>query len=166
MKKFSIITSLIAVAALSACSHSEPEVNRMIENNGQYWQRINVSSALYLRGPKAQQALNVDIAKCVNEINTLHRVGAIRNGFPAENLPDGSIPDKFTPEGQMAIWNTPEHDGNRLYEHLDYHDFDSCMTYQGWERIKYIPYNVAENAKDVYYETMLGEKRRTYNMQK
>ncbi len=166
MKKFSfILTSTLSAAVLASCTPNVP-TEKLIEANGQYWQRIDVASALYLRGPKAQQTLNEDIARCVTDINTLARVGAIKEGFPADRLPNGRIPDEYTPEGQLARWNTPKKDGNKYYEHLQYHDFEGCMTFKGWERIKYVPYGVSEEAKNVYYEVMIGERRRTKAHQK
>ncbi len=146
-----IFAALISVTALAACANVPPEAK--VKHAGQYWQRADTTSALYQRGPKAQQMLNQDITNCVVSIRELEKLGAIRERIPADGTPDPS-----TPEGHMAQWETPERKGYMYHEHLDYHDFETCMASNGWERIKHVPYKVAEEAQGVYIETITGRK--------
>ena len=51
---------------LSACA---PVVDKdALYDNAQFWQRQNVTETAYMEGPKVQQALHRDIARCVVEI--------------------------------------------------------------------------------------------------
>lgn len=159
-KKFLFIAA--AAVSLTACA-SEPSLEKMLEDKqGQYWQRISSSSAIYNRGPKAQQMLHKDIARCIVELNELAKVNAIREAVPANGIPPAGNPlDPKTPAGQLAHWDTPERDGDLRYEHLEFHDFETCMRYKGWERIAYVPYDVQKRSKDTYYETIMQQKRRS-----
>ncbi len=124
-------------------------INDDIEERGQYWQRVHASSALYLRGPKAQQMLNRDIARCVTELRELERLGAVKDAIP-EYL-DGLVLSKD--EAKLAGWDTPERDKELFAEHSDYIDFEGCMLAKGWERIKYVPFDIAEQAQENYKRT-------------
>ncbi len=138
--RFSLTLGVLATLALPACSSaSKPEIGE-----SQYWQRVSASSAAYIRGPKAQQILNRDIARCVVELRELERLGSITSAIPTDS--HGRILD---PAHDLSAddWDTPERDGALLAEHGDYHDFDSCMLTGGWERIKYVPFDVAEKAQ-------------------
>lgn len=139
--------------ALSACA-SEPKME-----DAQYWQRSSATSALYLEGPKAQQGLHQDIATCTNEINELVRIGAVRRAIPAETV-NGQVVDPNTPAGRMAGWDTPQRDGYLYAEHSDYHDFETCMSAKGWERVEYLPYTTADRARQEYLENMNKDKKR------
>ena len=55
-----------ALVLLSVPAYAE-SINDRIDALGQYWQRVNSSSTIFLRGPKAQQILNRDIARFDNE---------------------------------------------------------------------------------------------------
>ena len=66
--KFKIST--LALLSLSTLSLAACQVPPKLED-AQYWQRKNATSALYLRGPKAQQTLHQAIANCVTEIDEL-----------------------------------------------------------------------------------------------
>ncbi len=121
-------------------------VNDEIEQKGQYWQRVHASSAIYLQGPKAQQMLNRDIARCVVELRELERLRALRNAIP--EYVDGVVLEET--EARLAGWDTPERDKELFAEHTDYSDFEGCMSANGWERVKYVPYDVAEQANENY----------------
>lgn len=154
----------IAAAALTvtACSSNHKLENKLDDKQGQYWQRVSSSSAIYNRGPKAQQMLHTDISRCIVELNEMAAVGAIREAVPADGIPPSGDPlDPKTPAGQLAHWDAPERDGDLRHEHLEYHDFETCMRYKGWERIAYVPFDVQKRSKDVYYETITGQKRRS-----
>lgn len=130
-------------------------VNDDIEKMGQYWQRVSTSSALYLRGPKAQQMLNRDIAKCVVELRELERLGAVRDAIP--EYAEGLVMSEE--EARLNGWDTPERDRDLYAEHEDYIDFEGCMLSKGWERIKYVPYDTAGQAQENYKRTHVEYRR-------
>ncbi len=121
-------------------------VNDAIEKKGQYWQRVHSSSTLYLRGPKAQQLLNRHIAQCVTELRELERLGAVKNAIP--HYAEGYVMSED--EAKLAGYDTPERDKELFAEHSDYIDFEGCMMARGWERIKYVPYDVVARANENY----------------
>ncbi len=139
---------LLMALTISVSFPASAGINKRLEESGQYWQRVHTSSALYLRGPKAQQMLNRDIARCVVELRELERLGAVRDAIPeyAANLVLSED------EARIAGWDTPERDEDLFVEHADYTDFEGCMLYRGWERIKYVPFDVAEQARENYKE--------------
>ncbi len=150
------VLSLSALAALSAC-HVPPKLE-----NAQYWQRKNATSALYLRGPKAQQTLHKDIADCTTEINELARLGPIRESIPADTRA-GRVPAAGSPEATLRKWDTPKRDGALYSEHFDYTDFESCMDYKGWERVENLPFEQAIDARGDYLENVYGYRYQTNN---
>lgn len=163
MKKFSfaLVLSGVALMALGACDHQPSTKSQLEAANGQYWQRAETTSAIWQRGPKAQQTLHRDIAHCTTEIKELQRLGALRAQTPAEPDANGNMPKAGTPESKLAAWDTPERDGYLYAEHSNYHDFETCMQAGGWERVEYLPYDVATEARETYIDTILTEKRRT-----
>lgn len=146
-----LLLCLPVAAMLAAC-----QVPAKLEN-AQYWQRKNATSALYLRGPKAQQTLHQDIATCVNEISELERVGPLREIIPADTH-NGKVPDRNSADGRLKKWDTPKRDGYLYAEHFDYTDFEGCMDYKGWERVETLPYERAKISRDEYMETLYGYK--------
>jgi len=140
-RRFSLSLATASLLAITACT-AEPQAGNL--DHSQYWQRVSASSATYLRGPKAQQILNRDISRCVTELRELERLGTLKDAIPAH--PSGRVLDPDEKRGADS-WDTPERDGHLLAEHTDYHDFDSCMRAKGWERIKYVPYDIDEEAK-------------------
>jgi hypothetical protein len=129
-----------------------------------FWQRASSTSALYMQGPKAQQILHRDIARCVTEIRELQRLGSLRETMPGE-LRDGQVPDPSTPQGSIDQWETPSRDGSLRSEFLDFHDFETCMDDKGWERVEHVPYSVAEQGREIYVETILEEQYQTKTKQ-
>ncbi len=147
----SLLLSVPVVALLAACQIPAPL------EDAQYWQRKNATSALYLRGPKAQQTLHQDQATCVNEISELERLGPIREILPADTQ-NGKVPDPNSADGRLKKWDTPKRDGYLYAEHFNYTDFEGCMDYKGWERVENLPYERAKFARDDYMETLYGYK--------
>lgn len=140
--------------AVTACE-TRPKLE-----DAQYWQRKNATSALYLRGPKAQQTLHVDIATCVNEISEFERIAPLREAIPADT-DNGKVPDLNTPSGSLKKWDTPKRDGAIYAEQFDYTDFEGCMTYKGWERVENLPYALADRSRQEYLNTIYGEEYQT-----
>lgn len=149
-----LIASFSALAITAACQ-ATPKLEE-----AQYWQRSNATSALYLRGPKAQQSLHVDIAACVNELSELERVGALREAVPADTR-NRRVPDPSTATGRLARWESPKRDGYLRNEHLPYHDFETCMGAKGWERVEALPYSQADIARQDYLRNVYGNEFQT-----
>ncbi len=155
IKHYSIIACSAALM-IGACT-PKPQTK-----DGQYWQRANASESIWLQGPKAQQSLNRDIARCITELRELERLGSLRNAIPTEK--DGSF--KNPDDHKLTEWDTPEHDRHLLAEHSDYHDFEGCMLTKGWERVEYLPFDRAHKSRDNYlkshvdyeYQTRIGGK--------
>ena len=146
------ILILLLTLTITACT--KPAVNEKIEKEGQYWQRISTSSSLYLRGPKAQQMLNRDIARCVTELRELERLGAVKDAIPeyAEDIV------MSREEAKLAGHDTPERDKELFAEHSDYIDFEGCMIAKGWERIKYVPFDTVRQADQNYLNTHVAHR--------
>lgn len=145
---------------LTASLPSFAGVNDEIEHKGQYWQRVNASSALYLRGPKAQQILNRAIARCVVELRELERLGSVRDAIPA--YVDGIVLDPT--EARLAGWDAPERDKELFLEHSNYIDFEGCMIDKGWERVKYLPFDEVEQADENYLKTHTDYRNNSRNV--
>ena len=153
--KRSLIISVFGTAlALSACG---TPVDKAIEFGGQYWQRVSVSESIYQQGPKAQQMLNRDIARCVTELRELERLGTLKNAIPTDIRDRVLDPD----EKEIYDWDAPERDQSLLAEHGDYHDFESCMLAKGWERTLYVPYDVAKQSREDYLDAHVDYKYRS-----
>jgi hypothetical protein len=160
MKYLSLmLISTFSVLALSACGTS---MNKELEENARYWQRKDTTDAIYQRGPKAQQMLFQDIASCTSAINELRTLGAIREAVPAETFDaNGNVVEPNSPKGRMGKWETPDRIGYMRTEYYDFTDFEGCMDFKGWERVKYNNYKSVERARDTYMDTLGIEKYRT-----
>ncbi len=128
---------------LTACSTYDLD-------DGQYWERSNSSDMAYVTGPKAQQMLNRDIARCVTELRELERLGQIKNPIPVDSGGRVLDPD----ERKMAKHDVTDRDGYLLAEHQNYQDFESCMYAGGWRRTQYVPYDVADRAKKNHLQVL------------
>lgn len=147
--KYTLLLSGLSVLILTACETGTYATKAKLED-AQYWQRKNSSSALYLQGPKAQQMLHQDIATCTNEISELTNLGEIRKAIPA-NYSGGNTAEKRTAsQKELDQWDSPARDGFLRNEHLDYTDFETCMTFKGWERVEFLPFSTADKARKAY----------------
>ncbi len=150
-KKSILLTSCISVLAISACGTSNYRKPVDMED-AKYWQRKNSTSALYLQGPKAQQILHKNIAGCVGDISELQKLGEIRRAIPA-NYNSGNTIDKRTASQEtLDQWDSPERDGYLYSEHLEYHDFETCMNFKGWERVNFLPTSDIDKANQAYMD--------------
>lgn len=137
---------LVSALAVSACEATPKD-----PNNFQYWQRSSASSAIYMQGPKAQQMLHRDIARCVSEVKELERLNKTQDALIVEKRTGRLLdPDRK----KMLGYDTPEYNGYLLSEHKDYQDFDSCMAFKGWERTRSINYEIADRARDNYLKSL------------
>lgn len=134
-----------AALVMTGCSYGHnvrvPDTNFKGAEEEHYWQRIETHSAMYLTGIKAQQQLEQDISGCVREVDELIKLGAVREATPPAMEGDGYVPK------EVAHWDTPTHGGALRIDHTDYHDFESCMRSEGWERVKFVPYDVSKDAQ-------------------
>jgi hypothetical protein len=157
MMKRTFLACTALTLALTACTSERQATKMKIENNTQYWQRADTTTSLYLRGAKAQQMLNRDIARCTVEINELVNQGLVREAIPT-NTVNGKIPRPGSAEAKLSHWDTPERGGHLLHEVIEYHDFETCMVSKGWARVEYLPYEQAKNARDEYLESIDKQK--------
>ena len=146
---------LLSLIAVSACTAPRME-------EAKYWQRSNASSALYLQGPKAQQTLHKNISQCVSEIKELDRLGEVRRAVPANYNSGNEIEERTVARRRLDQWETPLYDGFLHNEHMDYHDFESCMNAKGWERVEFLPYSKADLARKEYLEQYGPKKKRRF----
>lgn len=144
--KFKIASILATggIVAMAACSPLPPL--------GQaYWQRVEDSSALYMTGPKAQQALDQNIATCVREVDELVELDALRETMPPDT--HSEYHRALKESGDLAYYDTPTRLGNKKVAHTNFHDYESCMRSKGWERVKFVRYQTALKAGRTYKET-------------
>lgn len=111
---------------------------------GQYWQRTSVADAAYQQGVLAQEMLNRNIAECISKIKTLENLGELKNGFPRDGKSAGE-------RAYDRLANPPPISAS-IDELGRYRDFDGCMAQKGWERVKYVPYGVAHDARKIYIQ--------------
>lgn len=156
-KSVQLIVAGTLLLGLSACGETASTRQALIKN-ANFWQRASVSEAAYMDGPKSQQMLQRDIARCVTELRELEQLGTIRNAIPAENA---RYRRPQSAEHEMSKWDTPERDAYLLAEHGDYHDFETCMIDKGWERVEHVPYDVAKKSRENYVEAITGQRYRT-----
>lgn len=156
-KFMSLVLAGAALVSLAACSSTPTQ--SMLMKDAAYWQRTSTSEAVFQRGPKAQQMLNRDIARCVTELRELERLGFLRTNIPGNNGATGA-PDPGTPNGALAQWETPERDGYLYAEHSDYHDFETCMMAKGWERVEHLPYDIAKESRQDYIDAINQQSHR------
>ena len=142
--KIRFLSVVGGILALSACAYNPPL--------GQaYWQRVEDNSALYMTGPKAQQELDENIATCVREVDELVELGALRKEMPPDT--HSEYHRALDASGDLATYDTPTRFGDKKVAHKDFQDFEGCMRSAGWERVRFVRYQVAQNAKGVYKET-------------
>lgn len=148
-----------ALMSFSAFLLAGCTAERQLEMDGQFWQRKDASSAIWLQGPKAQQTLNRDISRCVVEVRELVRLGAIKSATPPEKL--AMPPAQQEPEYRLNAWETPERDGFLVNEPQNYDDFETCMLAKGWERVEYLPHKLEDTARANYRDTHVRLKQRS-----
>jgi hypothetical protein len=139
---------LLPLLALTvACTQTH---RTSIEDNAAFWERTDAVSALYMRGPKAQHTLHKDIASCVSEVKELSRLGTIRDANPPRNI-EMNV-------GLAHNWQSPRGDGPTHTEFRDFHDFESCMNFKGWNRVNYVTPTAMQTGKTNYKTVILGDQ--------
>lgn len=158
-KNILLLASCVSVCALAACGTTPRQMPKL--EDAKFWQRSSASSALYLQGPKAQQMLHQEISVCVREIGELERLGEIRRAVPANYNSGNEIETRSASQKQLDRYDTPERDGYLYAEHLEYHDFETCMNAKGWERVDYLPADDADKARQNYLDRIKGKMKRS-----
>lgn len=150
---FKTVILLGAILALPACESTPPKLT-----GGQFWQRISAADALHLQGPKAQQTLHRDIARCVTELRELESLGVVKNAIPTD------MQGHVLREDEIALldWDAPERNKHLFAEHSDYTDFEGCMGTKGWERIEHVPYDTAEKGRQNYLDADIDYDAKDY----
>lgn len=148
----------ISALAVTGGCESTPKVD-----NAQYWQRSNATETTYINGPKAQQLLNRDIARCVTELRELERLGQIKDAIPTTASGRLLNPDEI----EMKKADTPLREGYLFGEHKNYEDFEGCMDHAGWERTRTISYEATKRSENNFFanhinfkEGMLADSKR------
>ena len=129
---------LLSVILVAGCT---PKKKKMADA---YWQRVEAQSALYLRGPKAQQQLEENIASCVRQVDELVELDALRETTPPDTR--SAYHTALKASGDLDYFETPTRYKDMMVSHSDFHDFESCMRSKGWERVKYVRYQQATSA--------------------
>lgn len=141
MKKILLLLPLL----ITACATQQTSPN----DDAEFWNRTDMSSALYMRGPKAQHQLHMHIASCVSEVKELSRLGTIRNANPPHGIEmNVGLADK---------WQSPRGNGPLYTEFRDFHDFESCMNFKGWERTNYVRDDQIDKSRSNYSTVILGQ---------
>src|SRR5690606_33268347 len=89
---------------------------------------------------------------------------AVRDAIPADRNgrvldPPEMEAERIKEKERLKDWDAPDRQGYLYAEHADYHDFETCMLDNGWERVKYVPYGVAKLSKEQYLESHINYKR-------
>jgi hypothetical protein len=140
MKKLVIIG--VSMLALSGCASNERH----------YWQKTDPNTALYLTGVKAQQTLEQDISECVHTIIELTQLEDKRSNA-GQSLGDYDQKQATDEMSRLPLWDVPEYVRALRVDHTDFHDFDGCMAYKGWTRVKYVGPAAEMRSKEVYDDT-------------
>ena len=143
-----LFIGISAMAVTAGCS-ARPKVE-----DGQYWQRVHASESVYINGPKAQHLLNRDISRCVTDLRELEKLGQLRDAIPTDTKGQIITPDEM----KIRSIDTPEREGYIYAEHKNYHNFEDCMAYAGWERVKTLTYAATERAEQNYYANHVDYK--------
>lgn len=137
--KGKMLIAALGMLAVSGCVWKPPTKQA-------YWSRVEDNSALWMTGPKAQQTLDENIASCVRQVDELVELGALRETTPPDT--HSEYHRALRASGDLDYYDTPTRYGEHRVSHKDFHDFDSCMRYMGWERVTFVRYSVAKQAKD------------------
>jgi hypothetical protein len=143
MKKILLLG--VCLTLLSGCA----------DNEKHFWQRTDPNSAIYLTGVKAQQALEQDISECVHTIIELAKLDDVRRQVPSGADRLGSYDQKQATDdmSKLPLWDVPEYIRALRVDHTDFHDFDGCMEYKGWTRVRYVGPADEIRSKEIYDDT-------------
>lgn len=159
-KKSVLTLSCFSALMVAACASNYATPKKL--EDAKYWQRKNSSSALYMRGPKAQQILHKSISECVYEVNELEKLGEIRRAVPSNYNSGNTEEQRTAAQEELDDWDSPERDGYLYAEHIDFHDFETCMDVKGWERVQFLPHSDVDLANEAYLDRYGRKKKKSY----
>lgn len=159
LKRIGTMTSICVLAGTLLTTACTPKPQNLADA---YWQRIESHSALYLTGPKAQQQLEQNIAGCVRVIDELVELDALRETTPPDT--HSAYHKALNKSGDLDYFETPARYKDMRVAHTDFHDFESCMRHEGWERVRYVRYQQSDKAKHTYKVTQSIRKYGTANV--
>ena len=141
MKKILLLG--VCLTLLSGCA----------DNEKHFWQRTDPNSAIYLTGVKAQQELEQDISECVHTIIELSRLDDVRRAVPDQLGANRDQKELTEDMSKLPLWDVPEYIRALRVDHTDFHDFDGCMMYKGWTRVRYVGPGDEKRSKEIYDDT-------------
>jgi hypothetical protein len=158
-KSVQLIVAGTLVMGLAACAG--PSNRDVLTKNANYWQRSTVTDAALMAGPKSQQMLYRDLARCSTEMKELEYLGSARNAMPVttENTQYNRAAPPETRE--RTKWEMPGRNSYQLAEHGKYMNFEGCMVDKGWERVERVPYDIATEDRDDYVDAIIGQRYRS-----
>jgi hypothetical protein len=149
--------SLSLVACGGMHSNTIGGLKQKLARDGDFWQRVDTTSAMWTQGPKAQQMLNRDISRCVTDLSELVRLGQIKAVIPANSRDVANAENEA--HANLMGFETPDRDGALLSEAQQYTDFESCMHVKGWERVMNVGGTTADRAATAYIGNHVGLKK-------
>ncbi len=137
-----VIGLMLAGLLVSACADKEYH----------FWQKTDPTTAIYLTGPKAQAMLEDDIAECVHEVIELDKLETVRENHGRAPTLSDNLSQKAEAErlSKLPGYDVPDYIRSLRVEHKNFHDFDGCMHFKGWERVKYVSPTTEIRAHEVY----------------
>lgn len=125
------------------------------DNERHYWQKTDPNAAIYLTGVKAQQTLEQDISECVHLVIELTKLSDVRGQVPAyvQSLGDFDQRQATDEMSRLPLWDVPEYIRDLRVDHSEFHDFDGCMAWKGWTRVRYVGPEAEKRSKEVYDDT-------------
>lgn len=95
--------------------------------------------------------LDQSIARCVREIDELVELEALRETLPPDT--HSEYHRSLKASGDLDYFDSPVRHGSKKVAHSDFHDFESCMRYKGWERVRFVRYQTQQTSRKTYKST-------------
>lgn len=157
--KHAVIVILAGAAALSLAACNSPANSRKYyTDSAAYWQRASTAGVVHMDGPKAQQTLQRDIARCYTEVKELETLGTLRNALPPANT---RYRNPQSQEQQLSQWERDPSQKYALAEKGTFQNFNGCMVEKGWERVEYLPYDISKKDRGEYTDSIKTQRYRT-----
>lgn len=158
-KSVSLLLAGTLMLGLAACSEG-PSNRQMLVDRADFWQRASVSDAALMDGPKSQQMLYRDIARCSTEMNELEYLGTARDTMPV-NSKTSEYRHPTPPQRDVTKWESEGRNSYQLAERGKYMNFEGCMVDKGWERIEHVPYDIATKDRPAYVDAVIDQRYRS-----
>lgn len=159
MKK-SVSLILAGTLMLGAAACSGPSNREMLIARADFWQRAGVTDAALMDGPKTQQMLFRDLARCETEMNELEYLGTARDTIPP-SAANSRYHTASAKERELGKWEMPGRNSYQLAERGKYMNFEGCMVDNGWERVEHVPYDIATKERGKYVDGLIDQRFRS-----